>query len=490
MHRLVLAAIGLLAAMANPAMAEVRLPKIFTTNMVLQQELPIAVWGWADRGEKITVTLAGKSASTEADADGKWRVDLPAMKADGRAQTLSVAGTNTITLENVLLGEVWLCAGQSNMNRGVEVNQTDPDIRLFWIEGSVTPHEDDFGEAIAGWVEATPEGLAAAAPLHTGRFAGSPRKSFAEVGYVFGRKIHQELKVPVGLIKSAFGGSNVGAWTPRPDVAELYPFGKPVEGSYLGHRPGLLYQTMVHGMVPMTIRGVIWYQGENDGRSTTYHQDMTTWIASWRKLWNRSDMPFYFVQIGPTSYAGGRMQYIWESQVRVMETVPHTGLAVSNDIYPADSIGEHKTLGLPTSGSSNPHPPNKHIVAERLADIALVETYGQPSRVVYGPIYDAHEIQGGKVVVKLKHAGGGLKSSDGKPLAWFQLAGEKAEGERSLQWHAARAEINGTDTVVVSSPQVKEPKFVRFAWDCLARHNLTNQEGLPAVSFRTDDESR
>jgi sialate O-acetylesterase len=246
------------------AFGEVRLPKIFTDHMVLQQELPIAVWGWGDKGEKVTVTLAGKSVETKADAAGRWRVDIPAMKADGKTHTLTVKGANTIELKDILLGEVWLCAGQSNMNRSTEVKDSDNEIRLFWIDGSVTPLAEDLGDNAAGWVHATPKDVAAATPPKRGRSAGKPRKSFAEVGYVFGRKLHAELKVPVGLIKCAFGGSQVQSWTPVADVEKLYPFGKPAEGGYIGHRPGLLYQTMVNGIVPLTMRGVIWYQGEND----------------------------------------------------------------------------------------------------------------------------------------------------------------------------------------------------------------------------------
>jgi len=377
-------ALAAILILCGGAQADVTLPKIFSDNMVLQQELPIAVWGKAAPGEAVVVTLAGRSVSTEADADGRWRVDLPPMKADGKTQTLTVKGNNTIALENVLLGEVWLCSGQSNMARSTEIREDDPNIRLFWIDGSVVPLEEELGPT-AGWVESTAEGLASAAPIHGGRFEGKPRKSFAEVGYVFGRRIHKELGVPVGLIKSAFGGSNVKAWTPRADIADEYPFGQAATGGYLGHRSGLLYQSMIHGMVPMTIRGVVWYQGENDGRSTVYAQQKKEWIESWRELWNRPDMPFYFVQIGPTSYAGGRMQYIWEAQTWVMENVPHTGLAVSNDIYPADSVRVDEKIGLPVSGNSNPHPPNKHIVGERAAQIALVKTYGKAERTIFGP---------------------------------------------------------------------------------------------------------
>jgi len=474
------------------AFGGVRLPKIFTDHMVLQQEMAIAVWGWADKGEKISVTLAGKSVETRACDSGKWRVDLPAMKADGKPQTLIVKGSETIELKDVLLGEVWLCAGQSNMNRSTEVKESDPQIRLFWIDGSVIPTKEDLGDNAAGWVRSTPKDVATAAPPKKGRRAGKPRKSFAEVGYVFGRKIHSELKVPVGLIKSAFGGSQVQSWTPVEDIEKTYPFGKPAEGGYLGHRPGLLYQTMVNGIVPLSMRGVIWYQGENDGRSKIYHKDLTRWIASWRKLWGRDDMPFYMVQIAPTTYAGGRMQYIWEAQSWAMHNIPHVALAVTNDMAPTeDSRGAgkmkvDKTTGFPLLGGSNPHPSNKQLAGVRLANIALVKTYKRADRVLFGPMYDSHKIHGAGVTVKFKYVGSGLASRDGKPLNWFQLS-DGAKEKRKLVFVKADAKITGKDTIEVTAAGVKTPKFVRFAWNCEARHNLMNKETLPAVSFKTDD---
>jgi len=488
--RLLICLLLVICVCGSAAFGDVRLAKIFTDHMVLQQEMPIAVWGWADKAEQISVTLAGKSVSCKADASGKWRVDIPALKADGKPQTLIVKGSNTIELKNVLLGEVWLCAGQSNMNRSVQVKEDDPNIRLFWIDGSVVPTKEDLGENSAGWVRSTPKDVATAAPPKKGRGAGKPRRSFAEVGYVFGRKIHAELKVPVGLIKCAFGGSQVQAWTPVADIEKTYPFGKPAEGGYLGHRKGLLYQTMINGIVPLSMRGVLWYQGENDGRSKIYHKDLTKWIASWRKLWSRDDMPFYMVQIAPTTYAGGRMQYIWEAQTWAMHNIPHVALAVTNDMAPikdhkgVSRIRPDKVTGFPLHGGGNPHPSNKQLAGMRLANIALVKTYKKPDRVLYGPMYDSHKIEGGKVIVKFKYAGGGLTSRDGKPLNWFELSDGTKE-KRKFVFVKAAAKITGADTIEVTAASVKAPKFVRFAWNCEARHNLMNKETLPAVSFKT-----
>ena len=499
-----IAAVALAAVMAPAARGEVRPAGVFTDNMVLQQELPIAVWGRADPGEEVTVSLAGQSAGAKTGDDGRWRLSLPAMKADGRTHRLAIRGTNVVTLENVVVGEVWLCGGQSNMNRGVEIKDAHPGLRLFWIDFSTVPRREGFG-ATAGWVEASPAGLAAAAPISEGRFKGKPRKQFPEVGYVFGRRIHGELGVPVGLIKAAVGGSTVQSWTPRPDIGEAYPFGKAVEGSYLGHKEGLLYQSMIHGLVPLAMRGVLWYQGEDNGRDEQYHLHMKQWIESWRRLWNRPDMPVYFVQIAPTTYAGGRMQFIWEAQSWVMHHVPHTAMAVSNDIYlhgrfpPEEVVGEEGTLHKKRS-PSNPHPPNKHVVAERLAAIALVRTYGRPGRTLFGPMVASHTVDGRTVRIRFKYTGSGLVTRDGRPPTWFRVAAELPKDQRTasdyhnwkrMEFVPAEAEIVGNDTVLVHVPErVKAPAYLGFAWHPIAVHNLMNKEGLPAVSFRltlTDD---
>jgi sialate O-acetylesterase len=261
-----------------------------------------------------------------------------------------------------------------------------------------------------------------------------------------------------------------------------------------------MYQAMIHGCVPLSMRGVVWYQGENNGRDREYHLHMKTWIESWRKLWGRPEMPIYFVQIAPTSYAGGQMQFLWESQVWVMHNVPHTGMAVSNDIYlPGRSIEEVvDEAGRLRLSPSNPHPPNKHVVGRRLADIALAKTYRRPKRVLYGPMLDSYRREGSRVLIKFKYVGGGLTTRDGRPPDWFRAAPELPENERIADpvhrynrlrkyLRPARAEIVGKDGVVVHlPPEITAPRYVTFAWDCLAIHNLRNREGLPAVAFRIE----
>jgi sialate O-acetylesterase len=388
------------------------------------------------------------------------------------------------------------------MNRGVDVIKEKIG-QTFACSGSTArpcPSEDDLGEQVAGWIPCTPEGRASAKPAII-RERETPRDQFAEVGYVFGREIQKELNVPIGLIKAAFGGSMVQAWTPLPGIEKEYPFDVKVEKGYVGHTPGLLYQSMIHGIVPLSMRGVVWYQGENNGRDQQYHIHMKRWIESWRKLWGRPGLPIYFVQIAPTSYAGGNMQLIWESQSWVMHNVPHTGMAVSNDIYlhgarpPSEVVSDEGKLML---SPSNPHPPNKHIVGERAANIALVKTYGKSDRTLFGPMLDSYQVDGDKITIKFKYVGSGLATRDGKAPDWFYVSEELPEGQRIFDLHhryrrltqiqqPAKAEIVGKDTVVVHVPEaVKEPAVVLFAWDCIAVHNLMNKEGLPAVSFRIE----
>ncbi|HPD16315.1 MAG TPA: sialate O-acetylesterase [Planctomycetota bacterium] len=475
-----------LALCVASARADVRLPKVFTDHMVLQQEMPIAVWGRATTGELVTVEFNGQRATAKAGDDGAWRVTLPAMKADGQPHSLVVKGNNSLELKDVLLGEVWLCAGQSNMGRPVDEAAAkaadQPQIRLFNSSGE-TPRADGLDET-SGWIVCTPTSI-----LQAGDFlgAGKGRRPFSEVAYHFGLKLHQTLKVPVGLIQANCGGSTARDWTPFPEAGAKLPLDQPIPK--ITHSDGQLYWVRLRGMVPFAVRGVVWYQGEDDGRNPKYAEDFKALIESWRKLWDRPDLPFYFAQIAATTYAGG-MLGVWEAQQWVMNHVPHTGMAVSNDIYEGTTNGgfkrrDDKALGWPIAGGSNPHPTGKPRIAARLAEIALVETYGQPKKVLYGPMYASHEARDGKIVVRFKHTGSGLATDDGQPPNWFEVSDGTLEGNRP-RYVKAEARIVGPDTVEVSSPLVAQPKFVRFGWHALARYNLINKEGLPAVSFRAE----
>jgi len=477
-------------AIAATARAELRLAKLFTDHMVLQQQLPVAVWGWAEPGKSVKVRLNDKSATAIADDQGRWRLELPAMKADGKAHTLVVSsGNEQIELADVLLGEVWICGGQSNMGRpvtGEQIKSADlPQIRLFNISGDVPRREgiDD----VFGWAVCSPETLAVAGDGTQEK----GRRGFTEVGFVFGRALHKELGVPVGLIQMNCGGSTAKDWTPTPGVAEQITYDQPLKG--LAHKPGVLYEVRMRGLVPLAARGVVWYQGEDDGRNKDYAKDFSAMIAAWRKLFGRDDLPFYFAQIAATTYASG-MLGVWEGQSWVMTHVPHTAMAVSNDIYEGTQNGGFKKridekTGRPIAGGGNPHPTGKDKIAQRLARIALEQTYGRKQGALFGPMYDSHEIVGDKIRVKFKHVASGLKTNDGQPPDWFDISDGSKVRNRTV-YVPAEAKIVGKDTIEVEAKGVSDPKQVRFGWHPLARYNLINVAGLPAVSFRTDQDPR
>lgn len=496
----------LLSVFATLAPAAVRLPAVIGDNMVLQRDQAVPIWGWADAGEKVTVTILGQTKSAQADANGKWMVRLDALAAGG-PHTMTVAGENTITLKNLLVGDVWLCSGQSNMQMSVarsnnaeeEIAAANyPQIRLLSVpsKGTQQPQQDFQGQ----WAECGPATVG----------------GFSAAAYFFGRKLHQDLDVPIGLIHCSWGGSSCEAWVRR-DVLEADARYKPLlenwdqraatydpqkaqeawqkqmdawkkkaaEAKAAGkeppraprkpadprvgqHRPANCYNGMLLPLIPYAIRGAIWYQGEaNAGRAYQYRQLFPLMIRQWRNDWAQGEFPFYYVQLanymavkpepGESTWAELR-----EAQTMTLQT-PNTGMAVIIDIGEANDI----------------HPKNKQDVGNRLALWALAKTYGK--KLVYsGPIYRSMEKKDNQIVLRFDHAGSGLVAKDGQPLKGFSIAA----ADKKFVW--AEARIAG-DTVVVSSPAVPDPVAVRYAWADNPVCNLYNQEGLPANPFRTDD---
>ncbi len=471
------AAVLLACFFGAPAHARVRLPPIFSDHMVLQGGTNVPVWGWADAGEHVAVAIAGQSKATVVGADGAWRVTLDALKADG-AQTLTVSGSNTITIQDVLIGEVWLCSGQSNMvlpvskardYAGEQSAARWPLIRIFQNK----------------WLVCSPETVGV----------------FSAAAYFFGRDIHQKTGLPVGLIERAAGGSPIELWTSwdaQKDVPELKPVFAPkadaaalspeaaaqaqsdrrqamgVEGrqAVTGSktRPGQLYDDRIAPLIPYAIRGVIWYQGE--ANSYTVHADLygrqlAIMIADWRKRWGCA-FPFLSVQLPelgqpqtvPVESSGRAL--VREGVLQSL-ILPQTGMAV--------------TLG--TGEATNNHPTNKQEVGRRLAQWALATVYARKDVAASGPLPAGHTITGNRVVISFTHTDGGLVARDG-PLKGFAIAGS------DQKWVWADAQISGT-TVVVSHPSVPAPVAVRYAWaGNPASCNLANGAGLPASPFRTD----
>jgi sialate O-acetylesterase len=490
--------------------AEVRLPKVFSSHMVLQQEKPLIVWGWAQPGEKITVELGSGNQQVEASDRGEWKAMLPAMKAGG-PYVLTVSGSNKVQFEDVMVGEVWLCSGQSNMEMGIgavkngkeEIANADyPGIRLLKVAKSWKPEPQSDIEGT--WKVCSPTTVA------EGGWAG-----FSACGYFFGRELHKKLGVTVGLIDSTWGGTRIESWTPPEGFAavpalkkesELVQLGDPRTAAHqrrleqviqeterwLGaarlaltaralvptmptypadllpphdlQQATALYNGMIHPLHPFALRGAIWYQGESNAtEGMLYAERMNALISGWRQVWGEGDFPFYFVQIAPFTY-GFNAEVIgefWEAQTAA-QGVPNTGMAVIND------IGDLKDI----------HPANKQEVGRRLALWALRATYGQANLVYCGPTFKAMTIEGDKLRLSFDNVGGGLASRDGKPLSWFEVIDADEGG-----FVPAKAQIDG-ETIVLSAPDVKHPVAMRYAWSMLAEPNLMNAEGLPAGAFR------
>ena len=472
-----LAVVTTLGASLLCTQADVKLPTIIGSHMVLQRGVECPIWGWADAGEKVTVSFAGQMHDTTAGKNGKWSVNLSPLKASAQGRTLTVKGNNTLKLEDVVVGEVWLCSGQSNMewrvrqsaNAEQEIkNGNHPRIRHIKIgrQPSFTVQADAL--SATGWQQASSATVA----------------DFTAVGYYFGRHLLNELDVPIGLIGSNWGGTRIEPWTPPSgfksvpalqDIADnlaKFPAKRQVRNRKTGkvsevvnhQSPLALYNGMIAPLVPYAIKGALWYQGEsNNGEGMLYHEKMKALINGWRRLWNNPELPFYFVQLAPYKYRGEGREYqlpgIWQAQVRTL-TVPHTGMAVTTDI----------------GNVSNIHPKNKQDVGKRLALWALAKNYGQQGLVYSGPVYKSHKTDGSNVVVNFVATGSGLKSLDGKALTHWEVAA--ADGE----FKPAVARIKG-NTVVVASDAVAHPKHVRFGWHETAEPNLGNEEGLPASPF-------
>lgn len=457
---------ALMLAMISTAVArgDVRLPKVFGDSMVLQQQSQAAVWGWADADEEVTVSLGETKATAKASADGKWLTKIQTPAAGG-PHTLSVKGKNEITLKDVYIGEVWICSGQSNMewplsasaNAAEEVaNAKFPQIRMIKVD-KVPAEKPADDIATQGWKVCSPD------------MENAPK--FSAVGYFFARHLHNELKVPIGIINTSWGGTICEAWT-SDEALQTDPDFQPILERSAQFKPGeqnqasVLYNGMLRPLVPMTIKGVIWYQGEsNVDRAVQYRKLFPTMIADWWKQFGQGDFPFLFVQLAPYNYGPPHLKLpeLWEAQLKTL-SVPNTGMAVTWD------IGDVKDI----------HPKNKQDVGKRLALWALANTYGKSDVVYSGPLYDSMAVEGNKIRLKFKHTASGLASKEDKPLTHFQIAGD------DQKFVDAKATIDG-ETVVVESDQVAAPKAVRFAWHGLAEPNLFNKAGLPASPFRTDD---
>ena len=450
--------------------AETKLPSILGSHMVLQQGEKCPIWGWDNSDNVVTVEFAGQKHTAKVDDGGRWEVHLDPMKANAKGQILTIRGSSKLELTDVLVGEVWLCSGQSNMewrvvqsaNSKEEIaNANHPLIRHIKIPHKLSPKPQD-NVSSSGWQPCTPQVVA----------------NFTAVGYYFGRHLHKELNVPVGLIGSNWGGTRIEPWTPPvgfksvpalkknfADKLDQFASAKPGRGT-----PSHMYNAMIHPLLPYTIKGALWYQGEsNNGEGMLYHEKMKALIAGWRSVWNNPELPFYFVQLAPFRYGSDndpRLPGIWQAQLETLK-VPHTGMAVTTDITTLRNI----------------HPPNKQDVGKRLALWALVKDYGKKLKGQYsGPIFSKIDHAEGKDSLTVhfqKDSTGGLTTNDKKPVSHFEIAGKDGK------WHPAKATIVYGDHLIVKSDAVKKPVHVRFGWHQMAEPNLVNAAGLPASPFST-----
>ena len=459
---------------------------IFASNMVLQRKIPVPVWGWTKPGEKVTVSVEGRSATAVADPDGKWMAKLSPLPVGGPYK-MRIEGTQqTVTLDNILVGDVWICSGQSNMEMGIgNVNDAPkeiadanyPQIRLFTVMKKVA-YEPQISlvkrdaDLMGQWSVCSPE------TVKTGGWNG-----FSAVGYFFGRQLYQDVKVPIGLIHTSWGGTIAEAWTSAEALKTMPDFKPAVEKvaeikatpatGKQDNNPNVvtvLYDGMIAPLIPYGIKGAIWYQGEsNAGRAYQYRTLLPTMIKDWRTRWGEGDFPFFIVQLAnfqkssdePKDDAWAELR---EAQSMTARNLPKTGIAVIIDIGDAADI----------------HPKDKQTVGKRLALSAEAIAYGK--KLEYsGPQYKSMSPanDGSAIRLAFDHLGGGLMAK-GDKLTGFAIAGE----DRKFVW--ADAQIQG-NSVIVSSTKVPHPMAVRYAWHINPVCNLYNKAGLPASPFRTDD---
>jgi sialate O-acetylesterase len=453
------------------AQASVVLPNIFAHHMVLQQKQQVAIFGMAKPGEEVQVRFNGQTKKDRADARGKWQVLLSPMRANAKGQTLEIRGENTILLNDVLIGEVWLCSGQSNMEfqmrklakiaaadqggdfpKDAVKEANNPNIRLFLVRRKFLDKPDS---TYAGWSIAQDSAL----------------RQFSAPGYFFAKTLQEKLGVPVGIISSAVSGSRIEPWIAAEAFQEEPYFNdKKVSGD-----PGKFFGSMIAPLAPYTLKGVLWYQGETNvflKENIHYTYKFKTLIQSWRKQWNNKKLPFYFTQIAPFAYSVDEkgeermprtiLPEFREAQDMLLK-LPHTGRIVTTDL-----VDDVKDL----------HPINKWDIGKRLALQALKKTYGVQVEAD-GPTLSKIQHKGNKVIVHFQHADG-LQTTDGKPITGFEVAA--ADG----QYVSVPAQIVGR-TVQIQQQTRDAIKNVRFAWDEAAQPNLVNAAGIPALPFRTDN---
>ena len=441
--------------------ANVRLPNVLSSNMVLQQRSQVSLWGWCEPREKVEITTSwdGKLDSVRGSRDGKWSLTI-ATPAAGGPYTISIKGYNRITLDNILIGEVWICSGQSNMEMSETWGLPDvkadlpscynPNIRFFHVPRTTAAYPQD--DCSGKWAVCDSNEL----------------KHFSAVAYFFARKLNGDLNVPIGVIQAAWSGTPAEVWTPAglvdgdPVLKAAAERQKPSTG--WPYMPGYCYNAMIAPLTPYVIAGALWYQGESNVEAPqTYGKLLSTMIASWRGAWN-APLPFYYVQIAPFSYeVKDQGAIVREQEARTMR-LEHTGMVVISDLV---------------TDTEDIHPKDKHDVGLRLANWALAETYHRSGITFRNPTFQSMEIKGDKAILTITDAPDGLLLK-GKEAIELAIAGE------DKVFYPAKVKIEGS-RIIVSAPAVKKPVAVRYEFDNAGIGNIFGKEGLPLAPFRTDD---
>jgi len=475
--------------------AQIKLPALVSDNMILQQSTKVNLWGWASPNENIQIQLGWQKELVEAKADakGNWKVEVLTPKADEKKYSITLQASNKITINNILLGEVWVCSGQSNMffpvgkqgdtwktgvkNYEEEVkNANFPLIRLFTVATEAS--ESMLNDVRGNWKECSPENI----------------YDFSAVAYFFGRDLFQNIKTPIGLISTSWGGTKAEAWTSVKTLEENKDLvtiliensqkekqyytdleayfsnlknGNPIKDLKKPKRneenkyPYVLYNGMLHPIINYTMKGVIWYQGESNAEKAQLYQTLfPAMVQNWRDDWKQGDFPFYYVQITPHR---GQNAYIREAQLLSLNKIKNSGMVVTTDV----------------GNETNIHPIDKQTVGYRLSLIARAKNYNESKLVYSGPIYNHMKMDKKQIQLFFDYAESGLLQK-GEKLKEFEIAGE------DKVFYSAEAKIKGK-TVIVSSEKVKNPVAVRFAWKAVPDPNLFNAENLPASPFRTDN---
>ena len=456
------------------ASATVKPASIFTDHMVLQQQSNVAIWGWAKPSAKVKISTSWnkQNYSVTADASGKWKIKVSTPSAGGPYQ-IELSDGEKLILNDIMIGEVWFCGGQSNMEMPLKGFKSQPiigsnetilksannNIRLYTVPRSSITEKQENSKA-SPWKTAAPESVA----------------NFSATAYYFASLLNEILNVPVGVINDSYGGSSIEAWMSPEDLKPFLEVKIPAKGDTIkevSRTPTTLYNGMLYPVIGYGIKGAIWYQGESNYERPDRYEDLfPAMVSSWRKNWDNGEFPFYYAQIAPYNYAqlppyhiGGKFNsaFLRDAQRKSLTKIPNSGMAVLMD------IGEEKSI----------HPANKKQGGERLAYLALAQTYGIKGFGALSPNYESLTIDKNKAVIKFQNVANGL-TSYGKELNLFEVAGA------DRKFYTAKAAITGR-SITVSAEQVKTPVAVRYAFKDFVIGDLFGNDGLPVSSFRTDD---